>query len=269
MVHSNHYLHSFLLAVVMLGSNKRPEAMMYGKLCTKFYDADKKFASFEEVAFYENIFKKSDLILEPMCGSGRLLIPLMQVGYVVHGLDNSSDMLESCRDRASALGLQPTLIEVDVAAMKLPQQYDGIIIPVGSFQLFYPRNIAFQALEVFKAHLKTNGKLVIDLFIPWEVLYENNEEERSQRRVETEDGSTIEIDNKSIANKHEQTIFSKIKYSEIVQDKVVRQEEEKMYVTWYYQYEMELILEKFGFRNIQCQTRFLNGSDHLTFMAEK
>lgn len=243
--------------------------MMYGKLCTKFYDADKKFASFEEVAFYENIFKKSDLILEPMCGSGRLLIPLLQAGYSVHGLDNSSDMLESCRNRASGLGLQPTLIEADVGTMKLSDQYDGIIIPLGSFQLFYPRESAFHALEVIKAHLKTNGKLVMDVFVPWDVLYENNEAEKSQRSVETSGGSMIESDSESIANKHEQTIFSKIKYREIVEGNVICQEEEKMHVAWYYRYEMELILEKFGFRNIQCQTRYLNGSDHLTFMAEK
>ncbi|EKD55231.1 MAG: methyltransferase type 12 [uncultured bacterium] len=242
--------------------------MMYGKLCTKFYDADKKFASPEEINFCESIFNKSDLILEPMCGSGRLLIPLLQAGYTVHGLDNSSDMLHSCRNRASELGLQPTLFEDEVERMKLPQKYDGIVIPFGSFQLFYPRANAFHALEVLKEHLKPNGKLMLDLFVPWDALYENNEEEQSEREVETNDGSIIKIDSHSTANKYEQFILSKTKYSELVHGNVVCQEEEQMHIAWYYRYEMELILEKFGFKNIHYQTRFLNNSDHMTFIAE-
>lgn len=243
--------------------------MMYGKLCTKFYDADKKFASPEEVSFYASIFSKNDIILEPMCGSGRLLIPLLQAGYTVHGLDNSPDMLNSCRNRASEFGLQPILFEDEVEAMKLPQKYDGIVIPFGSFQLFCPRAIAFHALEIFKEHLKPNGKLVMDLFVPWDALYENNETEQSEREVKTKDGSVIRIENHATANKYEQFILSKIKYSELIHGKVVCQEEEQMHIAWYYRYETELILEKFGFKNIHCHTRFLNNSDHMTFIAEK
>src|ERR1700722_5256057 len=88
--------------------------MMYGTLCTEFYDADKKMAPPDEVDFYKTLFKTADLILEPMCGSGRLLIPLLREGYTVHGIDNSSDMLKSCRERAAAFGLEPTLIEARI-----------------------------------------------------------------------------------------------------------------------------------------------------------
>ncbi len=242
---------------------------MYGKLCTKFYDADKQLASHEEVSFYEGIFKKSDFLLEPMCGSGRLLIPLLQAGYFVHGLDNSKDMLESCKKRASMLGLQPVLFEEAVEKMRLAERYNGIIIPFGSFQLFYPRLNAFHALEVFKEHLMPSGKLVMDLFVPWDVLYENNEEEKSEREVKVDDGSVIKIASHSTANKYDQFILSKSKYSEFFDEKLIREEEEQMYIAWYYRYEMELILEKHGFKNIQYYKRFLNKSDHMTFVAEK
>ena len=241
---------------------------MYGKLCTKFYDADKQFASLEEVNFYRDFFKKEDLILEPMCGSGRLLIPLLQAGYTVHGIDNSADMLESCRKRAAELGLQPVLFEEEVAKMKLSQKYDGIVIPLGSFQLFHPRASAFNALEIFKNHLKPNGKLIMDLFVPWDVLYENNEEERSTREVKASNNSVIKMDSYSKANKYEQFIFSEANYSALSNGNIVQQEKERMHVSWYYRYEMELILEKQGCKNIKVQNRFLNESDHMTFIAE-
>jgi len=241
---------------------------MYGKLCTEFYDADKQFADNDEVNFYLQIFNKNDLILEPMCGSGRLLIPLLQSGLNVHGIDNSKEMLESCKNRANALGLNPVLIENNIEDMNLYQKYDGIIIPLGSFQLFYPRKVAYKVLEVFKQHLKPNGKLIMDLFVPWDALYENNEEERSVREVKTDENSIIRINNHSTANKYQQFILSKCQYSKIVNGTIVQQEEEQMYVAWYYQYEMKLILEKHGFKNINYVERFLNGSTHMTFIAE-
>jgi len=242
--------------------------MMYGALCTEFYDVDKKFATTEEIDFYKSIFDKSNLILEPMCGSGRLLIPLMQEGYAIHGIDNSAQMLKSCKERASKFGLTPILFEEKIEEIILPNQYDGIIIPFGSFQLFYPRTLAFQMLEKFKTFLKPNGKLVMDLFVPWDALWQNNEEEKSHREVTTEDGRMIKIDNHSRANKYEQFILGKSTYTKLVDGNIVAEEKEQMHICWYYRYEMELILEKYGYKNIHYQERFLNNENQMTFIAE-
>lgn len=78
----------------------------YNKLCTEFYDADKLTADIdsEEVSFYKQKLATTDLILEPMCGSGRLLIPLLQLGYNVEGLDTSEPMLYNCQQRANNPG---------------------------------------------------------------------------------------------------------------------------------------------------------------------
>lgn len=242
---------------------------MYGKLCTEFYDADKKFATQEEVDFYKSLFATSELLLEPMCGSGRLLIPLMQEDYQIHGVDNSQDMLESCRKRANKLGLKPILFKEEIENFKSTNQYDGIIIPFGSFQLFYPREKAFQMLEKFREFLKPNGKFVLDLFVPWDALWKDNEEENSQRKVQLEDGSVIKIDSHNIANKFEQFILSDSTYIKLVDGEVISQETEQMYVCWYYRYEIELILEKFGFKNIIFKERYLNGENQMTFIAER
>lgn len=52
-------------------------------------------------------------------------------------------MLKSCRERTAQLGLHPILCETGIETMILPQIYDAIIIPIGSFQLFYARSVAF------------------------------------------------------------------------------------------------------------------------------
>lgn len=70
----------------------------YKSLCTEFYDLTKPLASDAEIAFYqEKLVQKT--VLEVMCGSGRLLIPLLKAGLKVDGLDYSSEMLSNCRER--------------------------------------------------------------------------------------------------------------------------------------------------------------------------
>ena len=243
---------------------------MYRALCTEFYNADKKFASADEVHFYSAFFnKQSSLILEPMCGSGRLLIPLMQEGFNIHGIDNSIPMLNSCSERAAKLGLKPTLFEQSIESMELPHQYDVILIPLGSYQLLYPRSVAYKALQNFYQHLRPGGKLIVDLFVPWEALHENNEKEFSEREVVLPDGGTIKHKSHNVANKYEQYYYGESTYEKIINDKVIAREDEQMHVCWYYHYEMELILEKYKFKNIQYLEKNFMNENHMIFIAEK
>jgi SAM-dependent methyltransferase len=241
--------------------------MMYGKLCTEFYDADKKFATEDELSLYQEIFSDDQVLFEPMCGSGRLLIPLMELGYEVHGCDNSASMLESLKIRADERSLSPVIYPQSLEDIALKQQYHGIIIPFGSFQLFYPRKKAYNALDIFKQLLLPNGKIVIDCFIPWETLYEAGESESSASEISLPNGDLIKITNHTTANKQEQHMLSKSDYTKYSNDKIVAEESEQMDILWYYQYEMELLLEKHGFTQIKQVKRFLNGGDHITFIA--
>ena len=241
---------------------------MYGPLCAEFYDADKQFATPGEVAFYKSIFKKGDLILEPMCGSGRLLIPLMKEGYMMHGIDNSHYMLQSCRDRASRFGLRPVLFEQKVEDAFLTDLYGGVIIPLGSFQLFYPREVAFQILDKIRTCLKPNGKLVMDLSEPRNALGENNDMGHSHREVQTNNNTVIKLNDQFRINKREQFVLHDFTYTKWVDGQVVSQEKEQMFVCWYYRDEMELILKKCGFRILRCEEQFLNNQDQISFIAE-
>lgn len=243
--------------------------MMYEQLCTEFYNADKKFASGDELKLYQELFSKEDILFEPMCGSGRLLIPLMQLGYAVHGIDCSSAMLNSCKLRANALNLYPILFEDDILDFKTTQKYNGIVIPFGSFQLFYPRKNAYQALEKFYDLLLPNGKLVLDLFVPWDAMHEHGAIDESKNQVILPSGEIIEIHSHTTSDRFSQHMHSKNKYTKYFNKKLVAEEFEEMDILWYYKFEMELILEKYGFKNIKHIDRFLNQSQHMTFIANK
>ena len=70
--------------------NRTPPASSYGPLCAAFYDADKPNASDEEIAWYDaRLPRDAGPVLDVMCGSGRLLAPLVERGHNLHGVDAS------------------------------------------------------------------------------------------------------------------------------------------------------------------------------------
>ena len=84
----------------------------------------------------------------------------------------------------------------------------------------------------------------MDLFVPWDALWKDNEEEKNQREVKVENGNAININNHNVANKFEQFILGNSTYTKVIDGKLIAQETEQMYICWYYRYEIELILEK-------------------------
>jgi SAM-dependent methyltransferase len=76
-------------------------------------------------------------ILEPFCGTGRLLIPLALHGHTVFGMDQSAGMLNRARQkiRELPLGLQQRidLIRADVLCEEWPVGFDLVILGYNCF----------------------------------------------------------------------------------------------------------------------------------------
>tara|TARA_B100000989_G_C19521430_1_gene464373 strand:+ start:1855 stop:2604 length:750 start_codon:yes stop_codon:yes gene_type:complete len=243
--------------------------MSYGKLSAEFYDADKPLADEEELSLYQQEFKANDLLLEPMCGSGRLLIPLLQAGLRVHGFDSSKMMLENCKKRAEQLNLSPNLRHCKIENFPEKQLYDGIIIPIGSFQLLYPRETVVRALTKFRHLLNPGGRLIMDLFIPWEVMCEDNDNIEDIRQVQLSPSQSIRLETKTTVNKLDQHMLSKLFYTKLSDNKCIEQEEERLHICWYYPHEMNLILEKHRFHNIKYEQRNISSGEYVTFICSK
>lgn len=164
--------------------------------------------------------------------------------------------------------LTPQIFNQSVADMDLKDRYDAILIPLGSFQLLYPRSIAYRTLANFNKHLKPGGRIILDLFVPWDALYENNEEESTERAVLDKD-ERIVLKSHNKANKYEQVIHSSSIYQKILNDQVIEEEYEQMDITWYYRHEMELILEKYGFSDVSYTDIKWNDESHMIFIGKK
>jgi SAM-dependent methyltransferase len=119
------------------------------------------------VDFYVELARQaSGPILEIACGTGRILIPCMQAGAEVDGLDYYQSMLDMCRKKAAALHLAPNLYQADMSDFRLARTYALITITFNAFIHNLTQENQIRCLKCCRDHLMPGGMLVFDTFFP-------------------------------------------------------------------------------------------------------
>lgn len=114
-----------------------------------------------EIEFLRPYVEAGQPALDVACGTGRVLIPLLQAGLDVDGSDLSPDMLALCRERAEREGLAPNLYAQATHELDLPRTYRTISM-CGSFGLGGNAAHDSEALRRLYDHVEPGGLLVLD-----------------------------------------------------------------------------------------------------------
>ncbi len=140
------------------------ESVPYRALCTEYYELDKPTAPEDALECYLHYAKDANgPILEPMCGTGRFLIPLLELGYAVTGFDYSPYMLNVCRKKCEERRLLTNLQVATFETFSMPGSYNLIFIPSGSFGLLITSEQINQALTFISGRLELGGKFVFEI----------------------------------------------------------------------------------------------------------
>src|SRR5215212_9455797 len=113
----------------------------YGKLRSALYAADDEAPATTLQFYLDGYAKTGGPALEPMCGTGRFLIPFLERGIDIDGVDASPHMLQACREHGEAKGLKPQLYEQLVQEIDLPRRYGYIFMPDSQFALLYDKAV--------------------------------------------------------------------------------------------------------------------------------
>ena len=105
-------------------------------------------------------------ILEPFCGTGRLLLPLAQDGHELVGMDCSKTQLGRLREKLVDLPAETqarvTVIEADVIATPWPTDFDLILLGGNCFYVVAGAEEQNHCLAAAAASLKPGGYLFLD-----------------------------------------------------------------------------------------------------------
>ncbi len=142
-----------------------PLMKTYQELCTEFYDLEQHPLGEQALAFYlEQARKANGPILEPMCGTGRFLIPMLQAGFDVEGFDASPFMLDALRKKYAHFSLQEAPISQQlIQDFTSVRRYQLIFIPYGSFGLITSCEDVKRSLSVLRHHLQPGGKCILEI----------------------------------------------------------------------------------------------------------
>jgi SAM-dependent methyltransferase len=105
-------------------------------------------------------------VLDVACGTGRILLPCLEAGVDIEGVDLYEPMLERLRHKAAGRGLTPTLHHADMSGLALSQQYDLIVIPFNAVIHNMTQEAQLACFEGCRKHLLPGGRLVFDTFFP-------------------------------------------------------------------------------------------------------
>jgi SAM-dependent methyltransferase len=222
----------------------------YKKLCTEYYDISKPHAPENAIKFYAHHLEVSNgPVLEPMCGSGRFLIPLLRQGNDVDGVDASLSMLKACRTRCQNIGLKPRLYHQFLHELNLPRQYGAAFIPDGSFCLIANKLKAIDSLQQLYQNLLPGGKLILEILTPR--AQTKNPERWIKSQITRPDSSTIILSCYSTYDKVEKTEQVTNRYELLTDGHITETELEKHSIRYYEQEELQRLLKSNGFVDIR------------------
>ncbi len=101
-------------------------------------------------------------ILEPFCGTGRILLPLVEAGFDLVGIDQSKSMLQRLESRLQEQNLKAKLIHADVLKTDWPREFDLVILGGNSFYEFGSGSEQELCIKKAAESLKSDGFVYVE-----------------------------------------------------------------------------------------------------------
>lgn len=223
----------------------------YDNLCTEMYEILHDKAPQDELDFYLSYAEKNKKILEIMCGSGRFLVPFLEYGYNIRGVDFSVEMLEKLKLKAPEADVE----YADIAEYTTNEQFDYIFISSGSVSLFTDMNLCQKILKKIKGLLAPTGKFVFAVDTIAAKCLDNDDYEMSVS-VKMKNGFDLVLKTKNYFDVQQQVQFSPGIYELYDRDKLLKSEHMDFQTHLYKFGEMENYLREAGFTEIKTYSSF-------------
>jgi SAM-dependent methyltransferase len=191
-------------------------------------------------------------VLELACGTGRVLIPLAEQGILITGIDASGKMLEQAKKKVDKLPVRVReridLQQKDMVTFTLDETYSLVFCAFRSFQHLLTKEEQGACIVQVRKHLDKEGYFIIHLFVPFHHFLAK--EKRTINLGSFKDPLTGYMISRRSEVKYDlaaQTLHEDRFYEWTDQDGGVHQLMWSFDLAYMFRYEVELLLEKYGF----------------------
>jgi SAM-dependent methyltransferase len=126
--------------------------------------------------------KPPQRMLEPACGTGRLLFALAKRGYEVAGLDLNQKAVDFCNDRLQRHGFPRTAFLANMADFHVSRKYDLAFNTINSFRHLDSGSAARSHLECMARAVRVGGLYLLGVHLtPTEVAPSDTESWSARR----------------------------------------------------------------------------------------
>lgn len=239
-----------------------------------------------EIDYYRRFVEPGQPALDAGCGTGRLLLPWLRAGLDVDGCDVSADMVELCRARARAEGLEPALWTAPLHGLEPPRRYRTIVV-CGVFGIGTTREQDQEGLRRCHEALEPGGTLLLDNEVPYAVASRWRRWTREERALlpapwpesgtvkVAADGTEFELRSRITAvDPLDQAVWMEMLAEKRLDGQVVASEEARpLSLRCYFRDEIVLMLEKAGFADVDVRAGYNDAEpspddDFLVYVAQ-
>lgn len=190
-------------------------------------------------------------ILEPLCGSGRFMIPFQARGFDIRGMDLSTEMIAKLKEKAP----DAIVFQGDILEYISDERYDYIFISSGSVSLFTDMEMCKSILRKMKDLLNKGGKFVFAVDTVADRCSDDSEYKTSIS-VKTKEGFDLILKGKNYYDEKTHTQFSPGIY-ELYDGKTLLQQEQMDFQTHLYELgEIEEYLQDIGFTKVNVYASY-------------
>lgn len=224
----------------------------YDRVTARYYDA--AYAALPgvgaDVDFYRALAREAGgPVLELGCGTGRVLVPILEDGVDVTGLDASPAMLDRLRRRvpADTRLVCADMRDFDLGAARFALVYSAF----RPFQHLVEVEEQLRCLACVRAHLAPGGRFAFDVFKPrLEMLLAEEQAEAEDVRFE-QDGEQVVRYATVRRDDVAQTLRVSFRYERSAGGRVLGDDHAAFTMRWFHRFELLHLMARAGFEEVR------------------
>lgn len=200
-------------------------------------------------------------VLDVACGTGRIMLRLLEAGVDVDGVDLYPLMLDQLRQKATARGLEARVSQGDMRDFTMPRRYVRAICGFNAFAHCQTTDDQIRALLCIREHLEPGGVLVLHMSYPSLAYWNdpNGEPVLELQSTHPVNGNTLQLWDTRFKNVVGQYQRSQMEVRELdAGGRCVDSQRLETTQRWVYRHELELLLRHAGFTRWDIRGGFLD-----------